>query len=152
MNNETLTKTAEDLAVDRIVFTGHPMVLATHPTTIEITKEHHLSRKGDCIVGVSADKGLPELLPRVRKALRTDGSSIALRMTVGGEVFMVKASGDSRLSLSHPTELVVRKSEFLSNRTLAIRSSAAAKDIPRTLVEKLKMRAVGVLEVRVSIP
>ncbi|MEM7819116.1 MAG: DUF371 domain-containing protein, partial [Candidatus Aenigmatarchaeota archaeon] len=42
------------------------------------------------------------------------------------------------LKLSHAEDIVVRKSDFIDNRTLAILANKAACDLKRELVEKLK--------------
>jgi len=42
------------------------------------------------------------------------------------------------LILTHPTDMVIRKSDYICNRTLAIRADKSANDLPRELVEKLK--------------
>ena len=36
---------------------GHPNLLGTHHTTWQLTREPHLTQKGDCIIGVDADAG-----------------------------------------------------------------------------------------------
>jgi len=139
------------LATERILFHGHPMVRSQHPTTIEITTEEHLSEKGDCIVGVGADKGCYQLDERLKAALREAGSKVLVRILVGPETFELRAEGDPRLELSHPREVVIRKSRFLSGRTLAVGADAAARDVPRSIVEMLTSpERVGVLEVEVS--
>jgi hypothetical protein len=47
--------------------------------------------------------------------------------------------------------MVVRKSDFVSGRTLAIGASAAAKDVPRGMVKALRNDiAKGYLEIEVS--
>ncbi len=56
------------------------------------------------------------------------------------------------MSLEDAHEMVIRKSEFVSPRTLAIRADAAAKDIPRRMVESLRnpdCRGLLRIEVRV---
>jgi hypothetical protein len=40
--------------------------------------------------------------------------------------------------LTHPTDVVVRKSDYFCSRTLAVRADKAASDLSRELVEKLK--------------
>jgi hypothetical protein len=42
------------------------------------------------------------------------------------------------LELTHSQEMVVRKSDYASDRTLGIHADKAAKDLSRDLVEKLK--------------
>ncbi len=46
--------------------------------------------------------------------------------------------------------MVIRRSRFTSDRTLAVGASAAARDIPRSIVSKLKnAETVGALEIEV---
>jgi len=40
--------------------------------------------------------------------------------------------------LSHPNDLVIRKSEFISDRTLAIKADKSSGDLSKAVVEKLK--------------
>ena len=136
---------------DVVSFRGHPLVRSAHPTTIEITTEDHLTERGDCIIGVGASKGCAGLDGRVKDALKSDKAMVTLTIVVGGNSFVVKAGGDPRLELSHPGEMVIRKSEFVSGRTLAVRASAASKDIPRGMVHLLRNPATtGTLVIEVS--
>ncbi len=128
----------KEAARDTVTFRGHPMVRSTHPTTVEVTTEEHLTEKGDCIIGVGASKGCEQLDTRVKERLRRKESRVTIRLLVGSHSFELRAVGDPRLELSHPCDIVIRKSEFFSDRTLAVRSSAAAKDLPRDLVRMLK--------------
>jgi hypothetical protein len=50
----------------------------------------------------------------------------------------VKAKGSPKLTFTHATDLVVRKSGYVCGRTLAINADKAAIDFSRKLVEKLK--------------
>jgi hypothetical protein len=56
----------------------------------------------------------------------------------GDIVEVVNAFGSVRLILTHPTDMVARKSNYICSRTLAIRADKAACDLSRRLVEKLK--------------
>ena len=137
-------------ARDVVAFRGHPMVRATHRTTIEVTTEEHLTENGDCIVGVGADKGCAGLDPRVRSSIQDGKSRVRIKMVVAGEPFLIEAMGSPRLALSDPHEIVIRKSDFISDRTVAVRANVAAKDIPRRMVAELRDPAtVGYLEVEV---
>ena len=127
------------------------MVRSFHPTTIEVTTEEHLTPRGDCIVGVAADKGCAGLSEEVKRALRVDGAPVTVRLVVGEMAFSVKALGDSRLELTHPHDIVLRKSDFVSDRTLAVGAGAAARDIPREMVDALKdPGTAGRLEIEVG--
>ncbi len=139
-----------EVARDSVTFRGHPMVRSTHPTTIEVTTEGRLTENGDCIIGVGASKGCGQLDARVRERLRRKETRVTLRILVGSRSFEVWAAGDPRLELSHPHDMVIRRSEFVSDRTLAVRSSAAAKDVPRDMVRMLRdPDTVGRLELEV---
>jgi hypothetical protein len=116
-----------------------------------VTTEEFLTENGDCIVGVGAAKGCAGLDSQVKEALRRRGSMVTLRIVAGPLSFSIMASGDPRLQLSHVHDMVIRKSDFISDRTLAIRADAAAKDIPREVVNLLRNpRTVGRLVIEVA--
>jgi hypothetical protein len=137
--------------VESILFRGHPMVRSTHPTTIEITTEEYLTENGDCIIGVGAAKGCAQLDQRLREGLRKMNSPVSIRILVGDQTFQVNARGDPRLALSHPHDMVIRKSDFISERTLAVHADAAARNLPRGMVHLLKdPRTIGRLDIEVG--
>ena len=117
---------------------GHENIQAKHRTTFEITKEKEVSKRGDCIIAVSADKSLRDLSPKFKETLKNENMQLTILIEVGGEMEIVKAFGSPKLTLNHPTDIVVRKSGYVCNRTLAIKADKAAKDFSRKLVEKLK--------------
>jgi hypothetical protein len=117
---------------------GHENILATNRTTFEITKEEHLTRKGNCIVAVSADKGLNDLSAEFKEAVRKDGVKLTILIEAEGVTDVVNALGNSMLILNHPADMVVRKSGFACSRTLAVHADKAACDLSRELVNKLK--------------
>jgi hypothetical protein len=117
---------------------GHRNIQATHESTLEITKEAKLSKRGDCIIAVSADKAMADLGFEFKKNLCRQKAKIAILIEAGEAADLVNASGSSRLILTHPTDIVVRESSYICNRTLAIRADKAACDLSRKLVEKLR--------------
>ena len=117
---------------------GHNNILAMHETTLEITKDTHLSRRGNCIIAVAANKGFDNLSSEFRGFLRKDDAKITITIESGTVSDTLDACGNSKLVLAHPTDMVVRKSEYICNRTLAIQANKAACDLSRRLVEKLK--------------
>jgi hypothetical protein len=117
---------------------GHENILATHKTTLEFTKDAHLSKKGDCIVAVAADKALEDLSDEFKKKLRKPNAKLTILIQAGDLDEQVNAQGSPKLLLTHPTDMVVRKSDYVGNRTLAVHADKAAKDLSRSLVEKLK--------------
>ena len=117
---------------------GHSLVQATHRTTIEVTKDPHLTKKGDCIIAVKADKSLADLSGDFKDAVRNNNAKISITIEAGEEKETVTANGDAGLSFNHPTDMVVRKSSYVCSRTLAVSADKASKDLSRKLVEKLK--------------
>ncbi len=121
-----------------IIARGHPAILATHPTTLEVTTEDHLTTKGDCIVAVSASCGPANLPPGVKSLLSNDFGIGVLSLSVGRQTFTVHGKGSHGLTFTHGGEIVVRRSGFVSDRTLMVHSNKAAIDIPRRMVRSLQ--------------
>ncbi|MBS7616539.1 DUF371 domain-containing protein [Candidatus Bathyarchaeota archaeon] len=117
---------------------GHRNIRATHRTTLEITKEKTLSLRGDCIIAVSADRGLLDFKPEFKTLLCRNNARLTIIIDVDEVTETVEAYGSQKLALAHPTDLVVRKSEYICERTLAIKANKAAFDLSRKLAEKLR--------------
>lgn len=117
---------------------GHENVSATHRSTIEFTKDTQLSKKGDCILIVATDKSLNDLSGKFKEALCNADAKLTIHIQVGNLIELVHAQGTPHLILNHPTEMVIRKSDYISDRTFAIRADKAAKDLNRELVKKLQ--------------
>jgi hypothetical protein len=117
---------------------GNENVTATHETTIEITKEKDLSRKGDCIIAVGANRAVQDLDQGFKEKLRKDDAKISILIEVGGVTETIRARGNSRLLLNHPRDIVVRKSGFICSRTLAIHADKSANCLSRELVKKMQ--------------
>lgn len=117
---------------------GHENVQATHRATLEFTKDKHLSREGDCIIATASDKSAADLNCELVDCLRKPNAQLTVVIDVGGIAEEIHAYGSPRLALSHPTDIVVRKSDYVCSRTIAVRADKAAIDLSRELVEKLK--------------
>lgn len=133
-------------ALKEIIFAyGHENVLATHRTTMEVTKDHDLSKKGTCIIAVSANKGMKELSNEFKRKLQNADAKLTIRIAAGDIEEIVNASGSPQLALTHPTELVIRKSNYVCSRTLATQADKAACELSKKLVERLKNHAQKVV-------
>ncbi|MBE0520335.1 DUF371 domain-containing protein [Candidatus Bathyarchaeota archaeon] len=127
------------MEITEIIFAyGHRNIQATHKSTLEITKENELSKKGDCIIAVSANKGVADLNPEFKGNLCNENAKMTMLIEAGGIVEVVNAFGSRRLILAHPTDIVVRKSSYVCSRTLSIKADKAAWDLSRKLAERLK--------------
>ena len=124
--------------MEKLVAWGHPNVRATHRTTLEFTKEAHLTPRGDCIVAVRAERGPLELRPEFRAAVRVEGVRVELVLEVEGFKEVVSGFGSPSLTLTHPTDVVIRKSRYTCPRTLMIRADKAAYDLPRPIIKLLR--------------
>jgi hypothetical protein len=125
-------------AREKILAFGHVNIQAIHPLTLMFTKEKHLSKTGDCIVAVASDKALADLSPEFKDKLRKPNAKLTILIEANGLTEQINASGSPKLILTNPTDMVIRKSDYICNRTLAIHADKAANDLPRTFVEKLK--------------
>lgn len=117
---------------------GHKNIQAIHPTTLMLTKDSQLTQTGDCITAVAADKATADLSLEFKDKLKNPNAKLTILIEASGIKEQINASGSPKLILSHPTDMVVRKSGYICNRTLAINADKASNDLPRALVEKLK--------------
>jgi uncharacterized protein len=117
---------------------GHPLVLGTHPTTFEVTREAELTENGNCIIGVGADKGCADLSPAFGNLLAHDDAVLITRLSCGSIEAEVQSKGAAGLQLNHPTDLVWRRSTFTCGRTIGICSDHVAASLPRDLIAALR--------------
>ncbi len=110
---------------------GHENTLGLHKNTIEFTKESELSKRGDCIVGVRADFD-----PAILKEIVGSSDLLTIRIEAGG--YSDKILCDANPEFSDEHEIVIRKTDFSSNRTFGIHADKAACDINRNIIEYLK--------------
>ena len=116
---------------------GHPLVLGNHPTTFEVTREDHLTKNGNCIIGVSADKGCEGLSEEFKRVLCYDTAVLYTRLSCGSTTVDVTSRGSVRFTLDHPTDLVWRRSSFVCGRTIGILSDHVAATLPAELIANL---------------
>lgn len=113
---------------------GHPNILATHRTTVEITKDSELSKKGDCIVAVGADFSLQKIKEVINSC--DSNSKIKITLVVAGLKEEIIAVVNN--AFSSDGEIVLRKGDFASERTLGTHADKAAAEIDRRMVSLLK--------------
>ncbi len=142
----------ENEARERITCRGHRNVTARHPTTFEITRDEALTLRGDCIIAVAADRGPAGLSSSFRRLLCRDDAMLETRLLCGGREVTVQAMGSSRFTLSHPADMVWRRSSHADGRTIGIRADHTAGSLPRELVRELQDGAPLTVELRVRVP
>ena len=109
---------------------GHKNVMGKHKKTFEFTKDKELTLEGDCILGVKSDFDLCKLRNIVKK-----GKKIKMFITV--DDISDSVIFEPNLDFGDAHEIVVRKSEFNSKRTLGIKADKACSDLKKELIEKL---------------
>ena len=116
---------------------GHTNILATHKTTLEFTKDENVSLKGDCIVGVNADFELKKIKKFIQK-LKNKNITITIKAILTSTKIQEKISAEINPNFNDDVELVIRKTDFVSERTFATSSNKAAFDLNRDLIRFLK--------------
>ncbi len=122
----------------KIQFSGHKNIRSNHQKTIEITKESCLTPQGDCIVGVNASSSCADLPSELKDKLKNPDSKIKFSISVGDNEFTLEGKGHPELILTHTEDIVIRKSDFICPRTLAIKCDKASDLLPRTMVSLLQ--------------
>ncbi|HEX6253277.1 MAG TPA: DUF371 domain-containing protein [Nitrososphaera sp.] len=123
---------------DEVTFYGHPNIRSLHAKTIEITKDEHLTPKGDCIIGVKANKACADLDESFKHRLKSNSSVVRIEIMIGDESFLILGMGDERLSMLNAHDIVIRKTNFVCPRTMSVLCDKASSDLPRKLVSMLQ--------------
>ena len=124
----------------RFTCQGHPNIRASHKTTLEFTRDSHLTPRGTCIVGIQADFKLQQMKRFLAALRKEDKLKIAIQ------------SGDAQDSLiavpnrdfSDADEMVIRTTEFLSSRTFATKASKSAAGLNTNLKRMMKTHSITV--------
>jgi len=116
---------------------GNKLIKATHKSTLEITKDNFLTERGDCIIGINANYSVKDLPEDLKDHLLNEGK-IKIVIKVDDLIDDIIAYGSKNLLLTNDRSIVIRKSNYIDDRTLAINSNKSAIDINRKLIEELR--------------
>jgi hypothetical protein len=130
--------------------TGHDNVSATHASTFEVTTDDWLTPAGDCILAVDADRAPASFDPAFVRACRRPDATLRVRIAVDGRSTTVSARGHPDLTFESDRSAVVRTSDYVDDRTIAVDADAAAGDLDRDLVAALAAGAPLTLAVTVE--
>lgn len=125
------------MILDKINAFGHKNIVCTHNTTIEITKDTHLTKKGNCILGINASKACLDLNSNLKNLIK-QGHKFKIIIKVGDFTDYFYGHGHANLTLSNEKEMVFRKSEFICDRTVLIKCTKSSSELDRMLIEHLK--------------
>lgn len=116
---------------------GHPDITATHTTAIGITREGNYTKDGNCIIGVRSDKSCTDFDEKFKIGLK-NAKKVEIRIKAGIISDKIIAYGSPALILSNKRHIVIRKGDFIDDRTAAILADKAACDLKRNLIKKIK--------------
>ncbi len=125
---------------DEVLFYGHPNIRSLHSKSIEITKDDYLTPRGDCIIGIKANKACADLDESIRQGLKSSSAVVKIEVIIGNESFIIKGRGDDRLTMLNPHDIVIRRTNFVCPRTMSILCDKGSSDVPRELVRLLQHR------------
>lgn len=132
---------------------GHKNILGTHPTTIEFTKDKGLSLKGNCIIGVNSDFDLKSIKKFIndnlsiknnqceKKSLKNKkikNNLLKVKIIIESNGIKEEINGYLNPDFDNDKEIVIRKSDFVSKRTLVLKADKGAKDLCRDLIKLLR--------------
>jgi uncharacterized protein len=133
---------------DEVTFYGHPNIQSLHAKTIEITKDEHLTPKGDCIIGVKANKACADLDESLKHRLKSNTAVVRIEIMIGDDSLLITGRGDERLSLLNVQDIVLRRTNFVCPRTMSVLCDSASSDVPRKLVRMLQnQEAKGIFRI-----
>ncbi len=121
----------------RLVGHGHGAIRATHAKTLEVTADESITERATCVIAVGTE---PDPLASMAGPVR-------ITITAGDESFGLDALANPSWDPRGPA--VIRRSALRLPGTLATEASAAAADLPRSLVAALR-DTDGRVEVRVE--
>ena len=118
---------------------GHKNILATHKTTLEFTKDKDVTINGDCVIGVCADFELGKLKEFIKKSGNSD---VTITIKTISDSINIEETVKAKLNcdFNDPKEIVIRKTDFISERTFAVNSNKAAFDLKTDLISFLRQK------------
>ena len=108
---------------------GHKNVLCQHQNTIEFTKDKELTLRGDCILGVNADFNIDK-----KKLFQFKKIKVIIKTDIATDSFFA----DVNPNFDDEHELVFRKTNFHSKRTIGFYVTKTAYQIDKKIVDFLK--------------
>jgi uncharacterized protein len=123
--------------LDIVQAKGHQNVLSTHKTTLEVTTEDFLTKRGNCIISINSNKSVNDFSPKLKHEIQA-GHKIRVKLQAGDVTDEFTGHGHPELNLSNPISIVFRTSEFISDRTALIGCNKSSLDLNRQLITYLQ--------------
>jgi hypothetical protein len=126
------------MILEEIFAYGHENISCIHSSTIELTKDAHITKRGTCILGINATKACIDLNDLTKKKIK-NGNKLTIIINIDNEREMFYGYGNPNLTLVNKNDMVFRKSNFICDRTVLIRCSKASNDLNKNLINKIKV-------------
>lgn len=117
---------------------GHKNVSSLHKSTFEITKDVEIGPTADCIIGVDMDNSMLNFPSEFKDKIANHNTIIKVILDTENGHDEITGFGHENLTLTHPTDIVCRTSDYTCSRTLMIKADKAAFDLDKNLIEDLK--------------
>lgn len=117
---------------------GHRNVTSHHKSTFEITRDEEIGPTADCIIGVDMDRTMSDFPDELKELIADSKTRIIVELETENGHDEIVGWGHEDLTLTHPTDIVIRKSDYTCPRTLMIRADKAARDLDENLISDLK--------------
>lgn len=125
---------------------GHENITGKHKRTLEFTKDNELRVEGDCILGVSSNFSVYDLKDVIKEALESN-KKIKMIIKVGDVIGIKNSKNPSGISdevvfepnpdFNDEKEIVVRKGDFISDRTFGVKADKACIDLNKDLIKRM---------------
>ena len=129
---------------------GHKNVTSLHRSTFEVTKDAEIGPTADCIVGTSADQSMLNFPEEFKAMIASSDTRITVILDTENGHDEITGFGHEDLTLTHPTDIVCRKSDFTCSRTLMIHADKAACDLDSDLIEDLKNEKIMEVTIKLA--
>ena len=117
---------------------GHKNVTSQHKSAFEITKDVEIGPTADCIIGTDMDKSMLNFPQEFKDKIADSNTKITVILDTENGHDEIVGFGHEDLTLTHPTDIVCRTSDFTCPRTLMIGADKAARNLDKDLIEDLK--------------
>ena len=129
---------------------GHKNVTSHHKSTFEITKDAEIGPTADCIIGVDMDNTMLNFPEDFKAKLANSKTKVTVILDTEKGHDEIVGWGHEDLTLTHPTDIVIRKSDYTCSRTLMIKADKAAKDLDGNLIDDLKNEKIMEVTIKLA--
>ncbi len=138
------------IMIFRLLTKGHKNVTSLHKSTFEVTKDVEIGPTADCIIGTDMDKSMLNFPQEFKDKISDPNTRITVILDTENGHDEITGWGHEDLTLTHPTDIVCRTSDYTCSRTLMIRADKAAKDLDENLIDDLKNEKVMEVTIKLS--